>query len=266
MRKARYVDESFGPDILSPADDIINDAWDAETPDKRVKLARKALAIDLDVIDAYNILGIYAESLAERIALFREGTLIGERLFQPVLNDSEMSWWSFMGTRPWMRAQHNLGLALIEARDHAQAITVFKSLLSLNPNDNQGIRMLILKLMAEAGDYGGCKVLFADYEDDGSIEFPATRLLVEIATKRKMRFPDLMADIEHSNQYLLPLLAKAAKDGKWPKPPKPDMIAWGSRQAAALYLREFKTAWQKNPKLLAGFLEAYASYTAKDAS
>ncbi|TCM58165.1 hypothetical protein C8J36_10163 [Rhizobium sp. PP-F2F-G48] len=36
-----------------------------------------------------------------------------------VVNDA--GWWGFLGTRPWMRAQHNLGLALIAAGDHSDA-------------------------------------------------------------------------------------------------------------------------------------------------
>lgn len=265
MRKAKYTNDVFGADITSPADDIINDAWDAETATKRVKLARKALAVDLNVIDAYNILGIHAETHAERIALFREATLIGQRLFEPVLNDKEMAWWGFMGTRPWMRAQHNLGLALMEAGDREEASAVFKYLLALNPNDNQGIRMLLLKLMAEAEDYGGCKILFAEYADESSIEFAVTRLLIDIATKRKIDFAKEFSAIEESNKYVLPMIMSAATAGKWPKPPKIDMVAWGSKQEAALYLNEFKAAWQCKPKLLRDFKEAFLGLRMREA-
>ena len=265
MRKALYSDEFFGPGIDSPADEIVNDAWDAQTPASRVKLARKALSVDLDAIDAYNILGIHAETHAERLALFREAVLIGARLFKPVLEDEDMEWWGFMGTRPWMRAQHNLGLALLEAGDRGEAIATFRYLLKLNPNDNQGIRMLLLRLMAEAGDYDGCRIILADYAEDASIEFTTTRLLVDIASKRKMEFPHQIAAVAESNRHVLPLLEAAARHDKWPKPPKTDMIAWGSKAQAALYLSEFKAAWQKSPKLLAGFLDAYAACKAKDA-
>ncbi len=266
MRKATYSDDVFGPSIDSPADEIINDAWDADTPAKRVNLARKALSVDLDAIDAYNILGIHAETHAERIALFREAVLIGQRLFAAVLDDEDMAWWGFMGTRPWMRAQHNLGLALMTAGDTQDAVAVFKRLITRNPNDNRGIRILLLKLAAEAGNHGDCRLLFADYAEDGSVEFTATHLLVDLATKRKIDFPKHFAAIEDSNRHLLPLLAAAAKNGKWPRAPSTDMVAWGSKEAAAIYLNEFKAGWQRSPKLLAGFLEGYLAYKAKDAS
>ncbi|PZU84885.1 MAG: hypothetical protein DI528_13290 [Shinella sp.] len=264
MRKGKYVHEGvMGPEIESPADDIVDEAWDAETKASRVKLARKALSSDLNAIDAYNILGIDAETLAERIALFREAVRIGERLFAPVFDDGDMAWWGFLGTRPWMRAQHNLGLALMEAGDREEAMNVFKRLLKLNPNDNQGIRMLLLQLSAESGDYGQCKILFADYPEDAFIEFPATRLLVDIATLKKIKFEDHFTKINDSNRYLLPLLAAAAMNGKWPRVARIDMVAWGSKEAAAIYLNQFKTAWMRKPNLLADFLTAYKGFTRK---
>jgi hypothetical protein len=259
-RKAIFSNEVLGPLIDSPADKIVDDAWDEQTPAKRVKLARKALSIDLDALDAYNILGIHAETLAERIALFREAVLIGERLLAPAFAEEDMHWWGFVGTRPWMRAQHNLGLALLEAGDRAAATAVFKRLLALNSNDNQGIRTLLLKIMAEEKDYSGCKILFADYPEEASIEFVATRLLVDIATKRKMDFPQQFAALNEVNAHALPLLIKAAREGKWPAAPTAELIAWGSKQEAALYLAEFRQAWTVSSKLLAGFLEAYEKY------
>lgn len=258
MRRGIYSAKgSFGPDIDSPADPIVNEAWDAATPARRVKLARKALAADLNAIDAYNLLGLHAETLAERIALFREGVRVGERLFAPAFDDPEMEWWGFLGTRPWMRAQHNLGLALLEAGDKADAADTFRRMLTLNKNDNQGVRMLLLKIAAEDGDYGTCKLLFADYPDDIFLEFPATRLLVDLATKKTVNFAAHAERITQSNPHALALLATAARKGRWSRPPADDMVAFGSKQAAAIYLDEFKAAWMRHPKLLARFLEAY---------
>lgn len=266
MRKGKYIRESmFGPDIEGPADEIVNDAWDAETPAQMVKLARKALAVDLNAIDAYNILGIHASALAERIALFREAVRIGENLFSPAFADDEMDWWGYLGTRPWMRAQHNLGLALIEAGDTDDVIVIFKRLLALNPNDNQGIRILLLMIAAETGDYGQCKILFADYEEDGSIEFAATKLLVDIATRKKIDYAAHFKAIDDSNKHLLPLLNTAARSGKWPKRPTADMVTWGGKDAASIYLHEFKAAWQRNPKFLARFAEEYLGRQMRDA-
>lgn len=255
MRQGKLVQDAFGPSIEGPADEILIDAWDAETPAQMVKLARKALSIDLNAIDAYNILGIHAASLAEKIALFREACLIGEDLFAPLLDDEDMAWWGFIGTRPWMRAQHNLGLALLEAEDLDGAAQIFKFLIALNENDNQGIRYLLLRICAETGNYDDCRNLFGIYTEDFSIEFPATKLLIELSkAKPKKDLSPLLGEIAASNSHLLAALKKAATSGKWPAKTRSDYITLGSKQHASSYLAEFKNAWTRKPRILANYL------------
>lgn len=259
QRKAKFVDQMFGPDIDSPAEPLMTEAWEAEKPAERVKLARQALNVDADAIDAYNILGIHAATHAESVALFREAVRIGERLFKPVLDDPEMEWWGFLGTRPWMRAQHNLGLALLNLGDRQDAIAVFARLLSLNPNDNQGIRDVLLKLYCETGDFSACREILQTYAEDGSITFTATALLVDLATRKKIDFAKHFQAIRNSNEFALPMLVLAAREGKWPPSPKlqEGYVQLGSKVEAALYVCEFREAWEKKQKVLPAFLEAY---------
>jgi hypothetical protein len=255
MRRGKLVIDMFGPSIEGPADEIVTSAWEADTPAKRVKLARKALAIDLNAIDAYNILGIHAETLGEKIALFRQADAIGEELFASLLDDEEMAWWGFIGTRPWMRARHNFGLALLEAQDFGGATTVLKSLIALNPNDNQGVRYVLLRIFAETGNDTDCRVLFDLFPDDGSIEFPSTKLLVELAKAKPRKVPEqMLADITASNPHFLSGLKRAATTGKWPPRPTAEMIAFGSKQQANLCLSEFRGAWTRTPRILERFL------------
>ena len=255
MRKGKLVSDGWGPSIEGPADEIVSDAWNAKTPAQRVKLARRALEIDLNAIDAYNIIGIHAPTLAEKIALFREADRVGEQLFAPILNDEDMAWWGFIGTRPWMRARHNLGLALAEAQDTDAAIEVFRSLIALNPNDNQGIRYVLLQLFASAGKYGDCDSLFNLYPDDGSIEFPATKLLIELAKARPRKsLGTLLADCELSNSHFLPLVREIAAGGKWPAASSSQYVEFGSKQQAEIYMREFRGAWTRTPRILTNLL------------
>ena len=65
MRKSMLEDGGMGPFLDSPADDLVGKAWEARTPGQRRKLARKALKADLDCVDAYNLLALSADSLAE---------------------------------------------------------------------------------------------------------------------------------------------------------------------------------------------------------
>lgn len=255
MRKGKLTDDMFGPSIESPADEIVNDAWDAETPSEMVRLARKALSIDLDAIDAYNILGIHAQTLAERIALFREADLIGERLFAPLLSEEDMAWWGYIGTRPFMRARQNLGLALLEAGDLEGAMTALKSLLQLNPNDNQGVRYILMAIAGGLGKYDECKLLLAQYPDESSIEFPSARLLIEMSkAKPGKSLSKILADVAESNAHFLPALKRAAATGKWPVESRGDFVTFGSKSQANDCIAQFKKAWTRTPRILENFL------------
>ncbi len=255
MRKGKLVNDVFGPSIEGPADAIVNDAWEAETPAQRVKLARKALSIDINAIDAYNILGIHAPTVAEKIALFREAEKIGESLFAPLLDDGDMEWWGFLGTRPWMRARQNLGIALLDAGDSEEAIAVFKSLIALNPNDNQGVRYILLRLLAQTGHYDDCKILVDNYAGDSMIEFPATKLLIELARPKPRKSLDtLLYEINTSNPHFLKALKKAAVTQKWPQPSRSAYISMGSPDQANSCVCEFREAWTRIPGILERFL------------
>ena len=52
--------------------------------------------------------------------------------------------WGFLETRPYMRARHGLALTLLKLGEEAVAMEHFRVMLKLNPNDNQGIRYLLL--------------------------------------------------------------------------------------------------------------------------
>ncbi|MGV3548350.1 tetratricopeptide repeat protein [Rhizobium sp.] len=256
LRKGKLIDDAFGPSIEGPADEIVNDAWDATTPAARVKLARKALSIDINAIDAYNILGLHAQTVAEKIALFGAAVDVGGELFAPLMDDEEMTWWGFMGTRPWMRAQHNLGLAFLEAGDFDNALATFAQLLTINPNDNQGIRYLMLQLFAELGSEENCTKLLELYPEDSSVEFPATRLLLELSRpKPRKTLGKLIEAVQQSNKFVMPML-KLAAEGKWPPEVKADYIARRSKEQAMIYVNQFKQAWLRHPRIFANLLAA----------
>jgi predicted Zn-dependent protease len=154
-----------------------------------------------------------------------------------------------------MRAQHNLGLALIDADAFDEAAQVLENLLALNPGDNQGIRYLLLKLHAQSGRYRECEALMKLYPDDGMVEFPATALLIDLAkAKLTKRAAKLLAPLNRSNPFVLDMLKDAAA-GKWPTAPKSAYVAFGSREQAASYLDAFKTAWLLHPRIFANFRE-----------
>ena len=127
------------------AQELIYEAWDADTHSKRVSLVEKALEIYPDCADAYVMLAEEtADHLFEAIELYRKGTQAGESSIGKDNFDSlKGNFWMAIETRPFMRAKAGLAGCLWEGGHFDAAIEHYKEMLELNPSDNQGIRFLV---------------------------------------------------------------------------------------------------------------------------
>lgn len=250
MSKIQF--DAFGPSVIDPAEDILDAAWDAPTPAKQCTLARRALDSNIHCIDAYVILALHAKTHAETIALLRSAVLIGDKVWREYLDDPEVIWWGHLGTRPFMRAMHNLSLELANLGEIDEAEALFKKLLRLNPEDNQGIRYLLLRLKQTQGNIDACEELLATYSEDWSIEFLAAELFIKLlkGTANKSDTEEL----DQRNSYVLNLLSKSLQNNAWPKANFASVIL-GSQNEAKVYLTHFRKAWQNSPTVSARFLE-----------
>jgi len=104
------------------------------------ELLMETLAADLRCIDAHAHLGNLAfDRSPERAMVHYEfGIRIGE-LSLPAGFDGLLVWGSIYN-RPFLRCLHGYGLCLWRLGKLAEAQPVFERILSLNPNDNQGVR------------------------------------------------------------------------------------------------------------------------------
>ena len=257
MATGQLVDDMFGPAWEGPAEDVIIEAWDAETPAKRNKLAKKALELDPKCIDAYNLLSFGSAKPSDKIALLRQAVEVGDEIWKPYLNDDEMEWWGFMGTRPYLRAMHNLGLALEDADKTSEAEILYRRLLNLNSNDNQGIRYLLLRMFSGQKRLDDCAAILERYPDDYGLEAMMTDLLLHLSRGDKKALPDLFDELDNRNEHVLMMLFEALDTGRWPDF-EGEMIAVGSEDEATAYLDEFSEIWKVNTTAGGLFLDLYA--------
>jgi hypothetical protein len=104
------------------------------------ELLMDVLATDLRCIDAHAHLGNLEFDRAPHLAVahYEIGIRIGE-LSLPAGFDGLLVW-GRLYNRPFLRCLHGYGLCLWRLGRHAEAELVFERILSLNPNDNQGVR------------------------------------------------------------------------------------------------------------------------------
>ncbi len=177
-----YVQQFMGPGRSIPppereltpverAQDVMFTAWEEPYRRKRIALARRALKISKDCADAHVLLAEEsARDLEEAKEIYAKGVVagkrvLGEELFAEV--EAEGRFWSKSGTRPYMRARLGLAVTLWELGEREAALDHYRALLELNPDDNQGVRHLLLGALLEAGSDDEAGELL-DRHDEGS--------------------------------------------------------------------------------------------------
>lgn len=152
---------------VEEAQDVMYEAWEAEGA-QRVRLARKALEISPDCADAYVLLAEEAAgSLEEARDLYAQGVAAGERaLGEAMFEEDAGHFWGILETRPYMRARAGLAQCLWEMGEREAAVEHYQEMLRLNPNDNQGIRDLLLDCLLEMNRDEEAGRLLKQYEED----------------------------------------------------------------------------------------------------
>jgi hypothetical protein len=100
----------------------------------------EVLGTDLRCLDAHAHLGNLEFEHSPKLAIvhYEIGMRIGELSLPPAFDG--LLRWGHIYNRPFLRALHGYGLCLWRMGQLPHARQVFERILSLNPNDNQGVR------------------------------------------------------------------------------------------------------------------------------
>lgn len=238
-----------GESALDAAQEVMYDAWEASSRQRRVALARKALAISPLCADAYVLLAEEtARSVSEALDIYRKGVEAGELALGKKTFDHDVGhFWGLLETRPYMRARSGLAQALWASGEREDAITHYRDMLRLNPNDNQGIRHLLAACFLEMERYDELDALLADYDGDGSTTWTYTQALASFRRAGDTeRSRSLLAEALASNGHVPGFLLGERK----PPRTRPDYITVGSEDEAIEYVRDFGAGWERTPGAL----------------
>src|SRR5215204_4647164 len=223
-------------DPTAKAQDVMYEAWEQTTARSRIALARKALSISPLCADAYVLLAEEAARTVEEARdFYAKGVEAGELALGPEgFKEYEGQFWGFLETRPYMRARAGLASALLKLGDEDGAISHFREMLRLNPNDNQGIRYLLAGCLLRRGDDSALKELLASYEDEGSAFWLYTRALLAFREggEGDERAAALAREAWAANEHVPAILAGT----KPPEPSESDYITLGDPDEATEYV------------------------------
>lgn len=228
---------------LDQAQELMYQAWEASTSARRLALARRALELSADCADAYLLISQEGATAAEAIALLREGVAAGERaLGKRAFKDDVGHFWGLLETRPYMRVRAALAQLLWDQGQHDDAIAHYRDLLRLNPNDNQGLRYVLMDLLLERGLDDEAAELLGRYPDDCAAAWAyAAALLAYRRDGDNEKTRDVLAAAKQSNPHVPAYLL-----GKKKVPKRlPDYMGMGDESEAVVYASTGAEGWRR---------------------
>jgi len=166
------------------ADDYLDMAYDADTEEKAIEYAEKALKLDPHLIDARLLLLRY-EDEAEYVKKQLEDVIKGEtkRLEKESYFEADAvgRFWGMLETRPYMRARAAYVELLIEMGKIKKAASECEDILRLCESDNMGMRYKLMTLYAYLEDADSARDLSNKYKENSfSMLFPMAILYYKL--------------------------------------------------------------------------------------
>jgi yecA family protein len=223
------------------AGELVIEALGEEDLERRVALARKALSISEECPEAYMILAEDAsDSIESTNQYYQQAMEAARRVLGEAPFETPENLWYMPEARPFLQAKlgHADSLWDMERRD--EAIAQYGELLQLNPDDNQGVRYILLIRYLDVDDLGKAEDLLARYDED-SAWWDYTRALHawiaggDTPVSRRLRGQALKSNVH------LPAYLSGAR--RMPRA-LPDHYAAGSANEAVCYAYEARNTWR----------------------
>lgn len=203
-----------------------------------------------EFIDAYHHLGLVYEELDKEELAF-DSWLTGYRMGRQVLPSYFMPGkhllrWARLDNRPFLRCTHAFGLYFFQRGNLAKDMEIFEFMISVNPNDNQGIRALLVEGYLKMGNYLMTLDVCDRYPEDCLVDLVYGRPYALFKMGDKKRATLLLREAVK----LLPKVARELLKKKHPQPESfhPGRVTVGGADEAYYYWEESGILW-KDPEV-----------------
>lgn len=236
------------------SDDLLFEAYEEPIKSKAIKLAKQALEINPDNIDAENFITKFETNTIKKLGKYKE-TLDKEQAKlekEDFFNKENIGiFWGLIETRPYMRTKHSYMLTLMELGRYTEAIKQGEELLELCESDNLGIRYLIMGLYTVLERFEECDKIYNKYSDDSTFMlFPLSIMYYKKGDYKKCK--KILKEIQENNEYLLNYLIGRKKFTKT----KVEYIeingtySWGSEEEAYFIAKDYKYLLETVPSFI----------------
>jgi tetratricopeptide (TPR) repeat protein len=239
------------------AQQLAFDAQEASTEAQALKLAKRALSLHPDCVDALVVRAeIECHSTRKLIEAMQSAVAAGERsLGATFIRENTGNFWGLLDTRPYMRALERLAGLLAAEGLNLDAIRIYEKMLLLNPNDNQGVRDPLLGVYLSIGDLKGAARLLKKFEEDSLANFAWGRVLERFLAGDSAGARHALIKARQANRFVeLHLTAQR------PIPETdPEMYSMGSEDEAVLCMNWVGRAWSTHKEAVFWLMDQQAA-------
>lgn len=235
----------FNEKLLDDAQELAFDAWEEDSRSNRISLAKKSLAISPYCTDAYNILAEETKDTSERVTLYSKGVEAAKKAFgKKFFKENEGYFWGLIETRPYMRAMGGMADCLWEQGERQKAIETYQEMLRLNPDDNQGVRYLLLHWLIAEGDFEPAEKLLSEYAENSAFMLYGAALLY-FRQGRKVKSRNALKKALEANPHVPEFLLNPQK--KYTPKTKAEQYGyqWGETSEANEYRNLSGEIWRE---------------------
>jgi tetratricopeptide (TPR) repeat protein len=199
----------------------------------------KSIEVDPTYADGYNHLA----NIVWRKRDWKQAEGLYRKAFEcaePEVKDiPKGSFWGILESRPYMRALHGLGLTTWKQGRLEEAISIFKHMLKLNPNDNQGVRYLMGPVYHQIGNLEEAVRCYERNGDDPHNLYNYGLALIQQGKLEKAA--RILITAVFANPYIAPMLL----DDKLPKRDWWHGTNLAEPEYAEDYMIEYSSWWER---------------------
>ncbi|GHT02853.1 hypothetical protein AGMMS49525_06990 [Bacteroidia bacterium] len=148
--KSQLTPQQLAEDLVFEAHELVS----KNEMDLAGKKIEKALELNPNSIEAYEILAKYSADAERHVECLSRAIYIGMELFpEAYLMKNGGNFWGVIETRPFMRCFKMLADHYFFSGDTVKAADYFENMILLNKKDDQGVRFQLLPALLELGDF-----------------------------------------------------------------------------------------------------------------
>ena len=192
-------------DPVEAAQELAFQSMEEDNDRKALALARKALSLDPDCVDARVVeIQITVDDADKRVNACKNLLAQArEKMGREFFEENRGHFWGVVTTRPYMRALEYLTHLLMSMERYDEAGAVMEEMIDLNPNDNQGVRDTLLGLYLGEGDVLKARSLLNKYPDDNLAVFSWGRAIERFLSGDMQAASKALEDALYANPHVL---------------------------------------------------------------